>query len=110
MPGTVRISLTRSRPNGGCDRLKRVLVNAWYSGGDGEMTEVMEKPSASFLMTTSDLLSTLMPMSELGHSQPSLPAPAHPVVRYALNIDQRIAAPRLVANGMDRPRSRPRWL
>ena len=66
MPGTVRISVTRSRPNGGCDRLKRVLVNAWYSGGDGEMTEVMEKPSASFLMTTSDLLSTLMPMSELG--------------------------------------------
>jgi hypothetical protein len=30
------------------------------------MTEVMEKRPVSFSMTTSDLLSTLMPMSELG--------------------------------------------
>jgi hypothetical protein len=41
-----------------CDRLKRVLVNAWYSGGDGEMDGGDGKPSASFSMTTSDLLST----------------------------------------------------
>ena len=45
---------------------------------------------------------------ELGHSPPKLPAPVPPNVRYAPNRDKNIAAPGLVANGMDRPRSRPR--
>src|ERR1700730_13598469 len=41
-----------------CDRLKRVLVNARYLRSTVRWTEVMEKPSPSLSMTTSDLLST----------------------------------------------------
>ena len=37
-----------------------------------------------------------------GHSQPSLPAPAHPDVSYAPNCDQRIAAPRFDEMGQTR--------
>jgi hypothetical protein len=38
----------------------------------------------------------------LGHSHPSLPAPAQPDVRYAPNCDQRIAAPQFDAMGHQR--------
>jgi hypothetical protein len=41
-----------------CDRLKRVPVNARYSGGDGEMDRGDGKPSPSFSMTTTEWLST----------------------------------------------------
>jgi hypothetical protein len=41
-----------------CDRLKRVLVNASYSGGDGEMDRGDEKAIAVRVDDDSDLLST----------------------------------------------------
>jgi hypothetical protein len=40
-------------------------------------------------------------MSPLGHSLPTLPAPAPANVRHAANGDQHIAAPGLVAMGQE---------